>query len=154
MQALYRNNGKFELQPVNKGDKPVCRFWEKDKAIEAMNKLNGDEPVLIEIGREIYGGCGKLSDARRAINRHSVRYYLNNNGEIFTLDRTVDCEPKCFDVYYRFYDLIILPSLTKWFDGVHAKSWKAAEKKLYEFVVWLNDGGWDKIDEETKQKAS
>lgn len=53
--------------------------------------------VLMEIHRDTFGG-----NDGRAINRHSERMYINQNGELFQLDRTLDAYPKFFTLVGPF----------------------------------------------------
>lgn len=127
----------------------VCVFMDREKAEEIRDKLNGKEYFLFEYKREIYGGCGKLSRARDAINRHSVRHYVNNHNERFSLDREVDQDPKLFTLWYYMGDNIFGQRLKiggneYWGRGWN---WKNAERLMREFVLALENGGWDELEE-------
>ena len=127
----------------------VCVFMDREKAEEICDKLNGKEYFLFEYSREIFGGCGKLSRARDAINRHSIRNYVNNHNERFSLDREVDQEPKMFTLWYYMGHDILGRRLKVGGEDYwgHGWSWKQAERLMREFLIALDNGGWDELDE-------
>ena len=82
--------------------------------------------TLTEISRETYGHDD------RAINRHSERRYLDENGQIYVLSCTLDGIPPFFEAYGPFEEKYIgvLPrlkvnGLDYWGDNW---SWHKAEK--------------------------
>lgn len=62
---------------------------ERLNAVRIKGRIN-----FVEIDREVYG------NDRRAINRHSVRNYIDANGNRWRLDRTLDTLPRFFTMQY------------------------------------------------------
>jgi len=95
---------------------------------------------LCEISREVYGG----GDGR-AINRHSVRTYTDESGNLFQLSRTLSGRPPFFEAYgpFRPDHKRLLPRLLVngkeyWGDGI---GWKKAETEFFKAVDQLLGGG-------------
>lgn len=146
--GLYEQRGRLHYYKTQFPNyRRIHTYFDASEAVEAMNKLNSNEMCIVEIEREIYGGCGKLSRARDAINRHSVRHYVDNNGQHWILNRTVDAEPMFFELY-NDADSRFTPRILERFNipFSNSKSWITAEKKLVEFLNWLDNGGWDEIE--------
>ncbi len=95
---------------------------------------------LREILREVYGG----GDGR-AINRHSVRTYTDEMGNLFQLSRTLSGRPPFFEAYgpFRADRKVVLRRLLVngkeyWGDGI---GWKKAETEFFKAVDQLLGGG-------------
>ena len=88
----------------------ICRLkgwcWGVNSGGKGMPLANDHPRMLTELCRERFGGD------RRAINRHSVRYYLVESGLILAMDRTTDGMPMFFSTTLRKVDFVgVVPSL-------------------------------------------
>jgi len=95
---------------------------------------------LCEISREVYG-----SGDGRAINRHSVRTYADEHGNLFTLSQTLSGCPPFFEAYgpFRAGRKGRLPRLRVngkeyWGDGI---GWKKAEAAFFKAIDALRSSG-------------
>ena len=95
---------------------------------------------LREVSREVYGG----GDGK-AINRHSVRTYADEHGNLFTLGQTLSGCPPFFEAYgpFRADHEGRLPRLRVdgkeyWGDGI---GWERAEGAFFNAVDQLGLSG-------------
>jgi len=93
--------------------------------------------MLKEISREIFGHDEK------AINKHSVRIYIDENGNLWQLDRTLDGCPPFYSACGPYSPTFqgVLPALrvdglNYWGSGL---SWKKALPMFFEAVRHLRE---------------